>query len=212
MRYLLGWILLLAWTLAHAHSVSLLPRAALPFKTELQSQARRVFGPDAPVALLAAQVESESSWNPRARSPSGDLGLTQIKPSTARYLARIRPGPGPGSPRSPAWALAAQSYYLWHLQQAIKGAASDCDKWSFSLAAYVGGLGWVNKERALCAKAKGCDPSRWFNHTEKQRARGVRAYRESRHYIRKIFSRERVYASWGPVLACPLLRQGGCGL
>lgn len=199
MRYL-GWILLLAWTLAPAHSVSLLPRAALPYKAELQLQARRVFGPDAPVALLAAQIEAESSWRPRAISRSGDKGLAQIGRHARIYLSRIRPGPGPGDPHNARWSMSAMAWYDYHLRDAIQGTANDCEKWKMALASYNGGLGWLVKERKLCARAKACDPSKWSGHVERFSARSKWAYKENRTYIKRVLAFQKKYAAWGPMI------------
>jgi membrane-bound lytic murein transglycosylase MltF len=193
-RLAIAWILL-AWT-PLALSVPLLPRQSLPFKSELQTQARRVFGPQAPIALLAAIVETESSWNPKAHSSSGDLGLAQIGRNAHQFLNRIRPGPGRGSPRDPKWALSAMSWYLWHLREAIPDTSDERERWAMTLAAYNGGLGWVKRERALCARVPRCDSSRWFGHTERFRARGKRAFKENRHYVVKVFKRQAAYVAW----------------
>jgi soluble lytic murein transglycosylase-like protein len=193
----------LAVLLAHSVPFSL-PRAALPYKIDLIRQAHSVFGPDAPIALLAAQIERESYWDKGARSPSGDLGIAQIKPSTARYLAHIRPGPGPGSPRDPVWSLSAMAWYDYHLRDAIKDAADDCQRWKFALAAYNGGLGWVNRERTSCKRSGHCDSTRWDGNVERFKARSIRAWRENRQYVTRVIATQSRYQSWGP-LACSLL-------
>jgi membrane-bound lytic murein transglycosylase MltF len=200
MRFLLVTVVL-AWTLIAAHPVPpFIPQAAHVFKVELQREARKAFGAGAPVALFAAQIEAESSWNPRAKSPSGDLGLAQIKTTTARYLARIRPGPGTGSARDPTWSIKAMLWYNYHLREAIPWAANDCERWKMALASYNGGLGNVFKERTLCARAKGCDPGRWSGHVERFGARGKRAYRENRTYIKRVMAFQKKYISWGPMI------------
>lgn len=88
------------------------------------------------------------------------------------------------------------SWYLFHLRAAIKGARDEREHWAMALAAYNGGLGWVKRERALCASVKGCDSSRWFGHTEKFRARGQRAFKENRGYVRRVFNRQSIYTAW----------------
>lgn len=44
---------------------------------------------------------------------------------------------------------------------------NDTEALAFADAAYNGGVSGVNKERRACVLTTGCDPSRWFGHTEK---------------------------------------------
>jgi hypothetical protein len=46
-------------------------------------------------------------------------------------------------------------------------AANTLEALAFADAAYNGGIAGVNKERRACVLTKGCDPSKWFGHTEK---------------------------------------------
>lgn len=68
-----------------------LPRALLeaylplPWRAEVEAAARTA---DMAPWVLAGIVRQESAWNPRARSPAGALGLTQVLPSTAPDIAR----------------------------------------------------------------------------------------------------------------------------
>jgi membrane-bound lytic murein transglycosylase MltF len=197
---------LVTWTISAAaatHSVPFLPHQATPFKALLQQEAVKALGKDAPIALLASMVEVESGWNPRALSPSGDAGLAQIHPSTARYLNHIRPGPGRGNPRDPKWALSAMSWYMWHLKGAIKGAANETEHVAMTLASYNGGLGNLLKERKMCAASKGCDPGKWFGNIERFKRRSARAFKENRSYVVKVFKRQAAYISWGPMVRAP---------
>lgn len=44
---------------------------------------------------------------------------------------------------------------------------NDTEALAFADAAYNGGVSGVNKERRACVLTAGCDPSKWFGHTEK---------------------------------------------
>lgn len=52
--------------------------------TILQESRRFSFDP----LLILAVIEQESRFHPAARGTSGELGLMQLKPSTARWLSR----------------------------------------------------------------------------------------------------------------------------
>ena len=66
--------------------------------------------------LLAASW-TESTWHPDARSPSGAIGLFQLKPASAR-IAEL--GLPPSVLTDPAWATAL---YLWYLARMRNYAA-----------------------------------------------------------------------------------------
>ena len=63
--------------------------AALAYPLAFREQIARVSdGAAVPPDLLQALMREESALDPRALSPTGALGLTQVMPSTARMLAR----------------------------------------------------------------------------------------------------------------------------
>ena len=73
--------------------------------------------------MLAAIAELESRWDPAARGTSGELGLMQIQPATARGVARAQGWPLPADadllqPRTNARLAAA---YLVHLRELFPG-------------------------------------------------------------------------------------------
>ena len=72
---------------------------------------------------------------------------------------------------------------------------------AFTLSAYNGGLGWVNRDKKL-ARQKGMDSARWFGAVETVNAgRSVAAWKENRNYPRFILKeRQHTYrkAGWGP--------------
>ncbi|MDT0446827.1 lytic transglycosylase domain-containing protein [Streptomyces johnsoniae] len=65
--------------------------------------------------LLAAQIDTESNWSPRAVSPQGAQGLAQFTPDTWERWGRDTDGNGHASPFDPADAIDAQARYLCHL-------------------------------------------------------------------------------------------------
>jgi len=110
----------------------------------LIEQAARRHSIDA--GLLAAVVHVESAGNPKAVSPAGAQGLTQLIPSTARYL-------GVQDPFDPAQSLDGAAKYLRGLLGQFHGDISK------ALAAYNAGEGNVKKYGGippLCRDAGVC--------------------------------------------------------
>lgn len=195
---LLAAILLHLWFGYSARAASI-PREAQAHRSVLVRAARLEWGLGAPVATFAAQVQQESEWKPDAVSPVGAQGLAQFMPSTARWLPSIAPQTGQPAPFNPAWALRAMvAYDLW-LHQRVR-AATPCDRMAMALAAYNGGLGWVQRDARLAA-TRGRNPIAWWGNVEAVNAgRSANAFRENRGYPRRILlTLEPVYeaAGWG---------------
>ncbi len=92
--------------------------------------------------LLCALVEKESSFNPNAYSPSGAVGLGQIKPETAKILGIDNP-----------WdirqnLLATADYLRWMLDE-FEGRKNWVE---LALAAYHLGPKAVGEEVPQCVK------------------------------------------------------------
>ena len=191
-----------------AHAAESIPRAAYQHRDTLIRAAHAVWGLDAPVATLAAQVHTESLWKADAVSPVGAMGIAQIMPSTARWLPDIAPalrGESP-APYNPGWALRAMCEYdLWlHDRQSTMSAGATlafCDRMSFALSGYNGGLGWVKKDR-IRARDRGLDPDRYAAVATVNAGRSRAAWKENRDYVRRIMARQELYLSWGPGVAC----------
>lgn len=125
-----------------------IPREAVEHRRELVRASRAVWGMDAPVATFAAQVHQESRWRADARSHVGAQGLTQFMPATARWIAEAYPADlRPPAPFDPAWSLRALARYDRFLFDRVSGI-DECERMAFALAAYNGGLGWVNRRKA----------------------------------------------------------------
>ena len=167
-----------------------IPRAAERHRAELIRVSRAVWGLEAPVAVFAAQVHTESWWRNGTVSPAGAQGLAQFLPSTAEWLPRAVPElereAGRPAPFNPGWALRALvSYDKWLWDRL--GGADACQRMAFALSAYNGGIGWVGQ-------------------VEKANAgRSASSFRENRRYVRLILL-ERQYwyrkAGWGPGIGC----------
>jgi soluble lytic murein transglycosylase len=74
--------------------------------------------------LLQALMREESRFNPWARSPTGALGLTQLMPRTALYVARgLKLGrPKPGMLYRPALNIRLGAAYLAELLSEFEGS------------------------------------------------------------------------------------------
>lgn len=87
-----------------------------------------------PPQIVAAQLDVESRWDPRAVSPAGARGLAQFMPRTwARY--------GRGDPFDPRAAIRAQGRYLKDLRRMVGrlGPATPAEEIDLVLAAYNAG-------------------------------------------------------------------------
>ncbi|WP_158886240.1 NlpC/P60 family protein [Amycolatopsis anabasis] len=106
--------------------------------------------PEITAPILAAQIETESNWNPNAHNASGADGLTQFMPSTWATWGLDGDGDGRADPRNPADAIKSQAAYMCHLvdyvkgQQGLSGSVVD-----LALASYNAGPGNVTKYRGI---------------------------------------------------------------
>ncbi len=185
-----------------------IPEASLRYRRALEQAAGEQFGLNAPVARLAAQIQTESAWRPTARSLYAE-GLAQFTPATARWLPQICPHVGRPDPWDPGWSIRAIACYDHALHADMRprhAAALDrCSAWAFTLSAYNGGEGWLDRDRRLAAQS-GVDPDRWFGEVATINAgRSRSAWIENRSYPRGILLRvEPAYlaAGWPGRKAC----------
>lgn len=175
---------------------------------------------------MAAQIERETCasfasakcWSPRAelktRRENG-IGLGQITRAynadgSIRFdkLAELR-ADHPElrdwtwerryEPRLQLTGLVLMDRTGWARYQPL--AATPIDTWSFVLAGYNGGDSAVLKDRLLCRKVAGCDPTIWQGHVElhstksrvKWQGYGQSAYDINRGYVRQVLRRAPAY-------------------
>lgn len=179
------------------------PSTAERYRRELTVSARRTFGPDAPVAALAAQIHVESGWKTDARSSAGALGLAQFMPATADDMARRFPAEcSPANQYSSRWAFMCRDRYMASLLGQIKPirgwVLSEQSQWAFAFRAYNGGS--VIKDRRAAARA-GCDPDDWeqvqqFNGS----GRSHNNFVENTMYPVRIFNVQARYSHWGRMI------------
>jgi soluble lytic murein transglycosylase-like protein len=176
-----------------------IPRDAHLHKLELTRQARLIWGLNAPVSVMAAQVHQESAWNPDAISWVGAKGLAQFMPATAKWIPTIDSQLINPNPTNPKWALRALARYDYWLYSRLK-ADTNCDRWAMTLSAYNGGLGWVLRDKKA-ANAAGKSRWLWWDNVERFNAgRGAAQFRENRHYPKRILKEltpRYVKANWG---------------
>jgi len=108
------------------------PAAYLEAVTKAGGECPAVSGP-----LIAAQIETESGWNPTAVSPKGAEGLSQFLPGTWASRGIDANRDGTADPFDPLDAIASQAGYDCALAGAV--AAVPGDRVGNMLAAYNAG-------------------------------------------------------------------------
>lgn len=116
-----------------------------------------------PASVVAAQIDAESGWNPRAVSPAGAQGLSQFMPGTWAAYGRDDDGNGRVSPYDAGDAIMAQARYDCEIAASLRGVVAG-DLLDLTLAGYNAGPGAVMlhggvppyaETRAYVAKIRG---------------------------------------------------------
>jgi soluble lytic murein transglycosylase-like protein len=90
-----------------------------------------------PAELVAALIDVESRWNPRAISSSGAMGLMQLMPATARRFGALQPF---DSEQNIAAGTRYVTTLMWEFHGDLRLVA----------AAYYAGDRWVRKRQLDC--------------------------------------------------------------
>jgi soluble lytic murein transglycosylase-like protein len=101
--------------------------------------------PEIGARLLAAQIEQESGWDPRAQSRSGAQGIAQFMPQTWQAWGYDADGDGTADPYNPTDAIRSQGRLMCHLVDLAQQSPIDGDDVGLALAAY--NAGWATVER-----------------------------------------------------------------
>lgn len=132
---------------------------------------------DVPPSILAAQIEQESGWDPRAVSPVGAQGISQFMPATWASHGIDSNGDGLADPFDPVDAIWSQGNYMCDLAGTVTKMKDrglvDGSIIDLTLAAYNAGLGNV------------------------QTHGGVPPFSETIQYVKRITSKAKDYVASG---------------
>lgn len=160
-----------------------IPEVPPVYRIQLEREAVRRFGVQAPIARIAAQIHQESRWRPTAASAYAQ-GLAQFTPPTVQWLPTVCPDIGRPDPWDASWSLRAIVCYDAWLYARMRGA-TECDRWAFALSGYNGGPAWIDRDKAEASR-NGLDPLRWFGHVERTTRRAAAHAQENRGYVYRI--------------------------
>lgn len=131
--------------------------------------------PEITPPLIAAQIEAESNWNPKAGSHAGAQGMAQFMPATWASVGKDGDGDGKADILNPSDAIYSQGVYMCSLASEVKERISagklKGDVAQLALAAYNAGMGAVDA------------------------AGGIPQYAETQNYVPKIMGLMAKYAA-----------------
>ncbi|HAR95731.1 MAG TPA: hypothetical protein DCR97_07190 [Deltaproteobacteria bacterium] len=103
--------------------------------------------PEVDWRLIKCQMRQESSFNPKAVSPCGAIGLMQIMPATGLSLGLSRE-----KLCIPSENIKAGVIYLKRQYDRFPEIPDYSERLKFALASYNGGRGYINQAIALARK------------------------------------------------------------
>lgn len=144
--------------------------------------------PEITPALIAAQIEAESGWNPTAISPAGAQGISQFMPATWSAVGKDGDGDGRADVLNPRDAIFTQGHYMCDQVKNVasykSSGAITGDIIELTLAAYNAGIGNVLAHR------------------------GIPNFGETRAYITRIMERASAFnSSTVPIVATGTLKE-----
>lgn len=177
------WLVLLVAAVLLVTAVTSRPALRLFFPiryASLISEAAEAYRLDPP--LLAALIRVESGWNPYARSAKGAVGLMQLMPETAAWIARQK-GVGRGEVQELTDPRVNIDYGSWYLRMLLDDFKGDV---VLALAAYNSGWGTVRgwlKEQVWSGRPDEVDQI---------------PFPETRAYVRRVLATWKWYARLYP--------------
>lgn len=129
--------------------------------------------PDLSRQLLAAQIDTESGFDPQAESHAGAQGIAQFVPETWARWGQDLDGDGQADPFNATEAIDAQARLMCYLILEAKASGIDGNPVDLALAAY--NAGW----------------------SQVQRYQGIPPFRETEAYVDRIRDREGTYVFRG---------------
>ena len=174
---------------------------AKPLIPILKEEHKRTW-PESDIAIIAAQIERESAWKEQAKriETSGvtSYGLMQVLDSTLVQMQQRHQtlsGIEPVRMLQARWGIRAGILYdkdMWKLCSFSIDRCTGChrddrNRWAFTLSAYNGGFGWVERDRKL-TEERGHDKNIWFNNVEIYSTRSKWCFKINREYPKKILT------------------------
>jgi soluble lytic murein transglycosylase-like protein len=180
--FFLTWVLPLS-----LFARSVIPAQAYQYRARLIREAHANWGLDAPIPILAGQIEQESGWRTDAKSGVGALGICQFMPGTADWMNRLY-HLGGAAPLDPGWAIRALVLYDYRLflDSGKIGFRPFQEQMAAALSGYNGGEGWLTKDITLTRQRSSCNVSLWFGCVERYSLRTGQIFKENRGYPRSI--------------------------
>jgi soluble lytic murein transglycosylase-like protein len=117
----------------------------LKYWPQIIRESRYHIGMDAPAHDFMGQIEIESNCNAGIIGITGDIGLGQFNPGTARWLQNkektLQEIAVKARPLNPAWSIRALILFDKYLYENVT-----CQDWHYAFRAYNGGLVQMNRE------------------------------------------------------------------
>lgn len=148
--WILAGVLFVCWVAACSVALAEVPANANLYRIQMRTEAQRVWGVNAPVPTLAAQIEQESAWRSSVTAWDGGQGFAQFMPATLKWACREFRDALTGEPCDayrPRVAFRLQAAYMRHLHDQVDEYDDACSHMGFALMDYNSGAGWRIKRQ-----------------------------------------------------------------